>query len=117
MKNTLLSHLEEDQIICNENVENSFTVEELIERGTKNYTKDGWYVATKGSWKPNAKRMVEDYLENESHDMYEDFEENVNEVLKHIVPKIQKLLDKELENNKVCDVYYFDYTKPIEIDM
>lgn len=117
MKNTLLSHLEEEQMIYNESTEYFCTVGEFIERGTEKFAKEGWYIANKETWKPSAKSMVEQYLENESCEMYEDFEENMYHSLKNVVPEIQKILDKALANDTACDVYRCDFERPIEIDI
>lgn len=117
MKNTLLSHLPEDEMILNEHTEHVLNVGEIIEEGTEDLRKDGWYVANKETWKPSAQQMLEQYLDNESDDMYEDFSENVYHSLKDVLPKIQDILNQTLENDSVCDVYRCDYTRPVEIDM
>ncbi len=93
------------------------TVEEMIDEIKDGYFPIGQvYLAIKGQWGPNAKRMIQYYIENEADGMYEDWDERAEKELLPLTEKFQELMDQALENKPwVTDVY--DYGNPVEIDV
>ena len=60
--------------------------------------------------------MLENYIEGESDEMYEDWEERVlSNLTDEAVAKIQAVLDEVLDHDYVTE--YYTYETPIEIDI
>lgn len=120
MEKLKLSELKDDVEVS---YENSYTVytagelkKELLERENENLLSEEWYTINRKRWKPSAKYMVENYLEMESQETYEDFESvAMSDMENGPIDKIQEILDGVFNENNSTGTYW-SYEKPIEID-
>lgn len=120
MEKLKLSMLADDVEVSIEESSTVYTVAELkaeiIELGEEHHLSTNWYTVIRHKWEPSAEIMVDTYLENESCDLYEDFNSvAMDEMSKGAIEKIQSILDEAFKNNSVCD--YWTYEKPVEIDI
>lgn len=70
----------------------------------------GWEIAQPTVWTPDAKRMVEDYVENQSEDLWEDSYVRLFDELSPHIKAIQALLDN------IEIPYYVGSGETVEID-
>ena len=114
-----LSELDNNLEVASVNASGVYTVEELkdeIMGGEPHHETKGWYIVGRKKWKPNAHNMLENYIEGESDEMYEDWEERVlSNLTDEAVAKIQAVLDEVLDHDYVTE--YYTYETPIEIDI
>ncbi|MCA1066091.1 hypothetical protein QTG56_25625 (plasmid) [Rossellomorea sp. AcN35-11] len=115
-----LSELEDDVEVAVEDSHTVYTVAELkkeiIEMGEESHLSNNWYTIKKRRWEPDAGTMVENYLENESCDLYEDFYSvSMDEMEKGAIERIQSILDETFKSKSICS--YWTYEKPVEIDV
>ena len=106
MEKVKLSELDNNQEVSYEWGNAIFTVDEMKEELKKDSRlKDKqWYTVKHKKWEPNAKEMIEDYIENESQNMYEDWDEGASDcVTRELVQKIQSLLEESFEG---CSDYW-----------
>lgn len=120
MEKIKLSMLADDVEVSIEESSTVYTVAELkaeiIELGEEHHLSTNWHTVVRHKWEPCAESMIDNYLENESCDLYEDFySASMGEMSKGAIEKIQSVLDEVFKNNSVCD--YWTYEKPVEIDI
>lgn len=113
-----LSQLSDDVEIANKNTVRIWTVEELkneiIQFGDEQTGK--WFIAKPKKWQPCAQSMIENYIENQADEMYEDWEERANNcVSSALIQNIQILLDGAFNNSDATD--YWEWGTPVEIDI
>lgn len=97
VKTVKLSDLTDDTFVSYEDAHYTLTAGELRERIAegKESLEIGWYVASKQRWQPNAKRMLEVYIENEyDNGMYETWDERAWDSVKPYIKRIQAILDE-----------------------
>lgn len=96
VKTVKLSELANDAIVSYEDANYTLTAAELreaIANDDENLEK-GWYLAVEQCWHPNAKRMIESYIEGEYDNMYEDWDERAIDAVKPYIEQIQSVLDE-----------------------
>jgi len=90
--------------------------EEILKFGESHHETPNWYTIKRNKWTPDASSMIESYIENESHDMYEDWYdvamERIDDQLTH---QIQALLEQAFKGKDVTT--FWTYDKPVEIDI
>lgn len=70
------------------------------------------YTIEKYTWKPDAKKMFDSYLEDECWDLFEDADEVIErQVTNELVRKLQQVL-----NEDGLELEYFELRKPVVID-
>ena len=107
---TKLSELADDVMVFQDD-ETPISVMDLrneLANGNEMRT-EGWGIATPTVWTPDANRMIEDYAENESVDLYEDSYERLMDELSPYIEAIQALLDK-------IEIPYYVGGEMVEID-
>lgn len=111
-----LADLADNEVVSFEDATYTLTVAELKEELIKDddATSKTWYVAQSQTWTPDAKRMIEDYIENEYQEMYEDWDDKANDcITDDVVQKIQSILDTAFKSDSVRQ--YWTLEKKIEI--
>lgn len=75
-----------------------------------------WYLIERKRWQPDAKGMIDDYIENESSYKYDDWEEQAQDcITDEVVAKIQAVLGEAFKGNSVTE--YWELTERIELDI
>lgn len=91
---------------------------EIIELGEAHHLVDGWYTVTRKEWRPDARSMLEDYIQNqyESGYLYEDWDERARDCASDIlIQNMQTLLEEAFDGESVKS--YWEWDKPVEIDI
>lgn len=108
MSKVKLSELPSDAMLSYEDAHCTYTPGQLIEE----LKRDGdlafhtWYVAVGHTWAPDAKMMVDDYIETASCDMYEDWYSRAKDCLeKEHYERIQAVLN-EVFNDAYVTQYW-----------
>ena len=71
---------------------------ELLKEGEA--TTEEWYVAEKRKWTPDARYMLNNYIENEADAMYEGWEDNAFACInKEWVHKIDAIIEKMFDDS------------------
>lgn len=100
-----LEDLPDNEVVSFEYATYTLTVAELKEELKKDgddATSRTWYVAQSQTWTPDANRMIEDYIENEYQEMYEDWDDRANEcITEEVLQKIQSILDEAFKSDSV----------------
>lgn len=118
-----LSELSSDSLLYREDWSGSYTAEELkhelvnLDAETaKEYRESTWCLGDECEWRPNARYMLEAYIESESDNMFEDWDETVSPELldKDFVAKVQELLD---EGVKSANTSYLEFVAYVAIDL
>lgn len=112
-----LSELSEQTVVSFEEAGYTLTVAELKAELKKDdeAAERTWYVVEAQTWQPDAQRMVEDYIEQEYQEMYEDWDERAMDCINDdVLSKIQTILDETFKGSSVRD--YWTLEKLIEID-
>lgn len=115
-----LSELADETKVSHENTQTIWTAaklrREIIELGEPHHKVTNWYTVKKQKWSPDANRMVENYIENESDEMYEDWDERAIEcITDEIVAKIQSIMDEAFKDDYATT--YWSYETSVEIDV
>ena len=112
-----LSEMKDDEFVTFDTGTYAISVrdfKEKIKNGEVDKDDLDWYRAYKEKWKPDAQRMVEMYIQEESREMYEGWDKIA---LKHItddmLEKIQQILEHSLNAKTVTDYWG---VKNLEID-
>ncbi len=118
MKKLKLSQLPDVTEIASDSRFGVTTVEELKDEILNDgYEVTGeWFTVKKKEWKPDARWMIESYIENEYDQMYEDWDERAKDCISDdLVSKMQNLLDEAFKGSAVRD--YWEWDKDVEIDV
>lgn len=118
MKELKLSQLADDVEISNDGTLRIWTVEELKDEITHfgDEQTGQWFTVKRKQWHPCAQSMIESYIENQSDDMYEDWDERAIDCVSDIlIQNIQTLLDGAFNNSDAT--VYWEWDKPVEIDV
>ncbi|KQN96921.1 hypothetical protein [Paenibacillus sp. Leaf72] len=115
-----LSVLAADTILGYEDARYTLTAEELRQKlADGEYTSEiTWYVATGRQWAPDAKKMVEQYIENENNnDLYEGWDARAYKCMKpEHYERIQIIMDEAFKSTYATQ--YWTLEGPIvEIDV
>lgn len=115
-----LSELEDDVKIGREEHNEFYTVAELkreiIEFGEPCHEHTNWYTIKMHRWKPSAECMIEDYIENQYQDMYEDWDDRANDcITEDIMKRLQTILDEAFSGDHAT--VYWTFEQPVEIDI
>ena len=113
----LLEDLPDDKLVCSEYFSYVMTVAELkieLENGNNDsFSEEVWYTAKPMRWNPDARYMLDSYIENEYQEMYEDWDGLASEyITDEVVDKIQKILDDAFSGEHVKQ--YYTLEKPIK---
>lgn len=100
MEKINLSSLGEDTLVFHADYLTPISTQELrylLKEGE--VTTEEWYVAEKRKWVPDARYMLDSYIENEADAMYEGWEDNAFAcVNKEWVYKIDAILEKMFDD-------------------
>ena len=115
-----LSELDDAAELGREDQNTIYTVadlkREIIELGEPHHLYDDWYTVIPQKWRPDAKYMLESYIENEYQEMYEDWDERAMDcITDEVARQIQAILDKAFSSGHATDYWTFD--KKVEIDI
>ncbi|MEK8128383.1 hypothetical protein WMW72_10755 [Paenibacillus filicis] len=82
----------------------------------ESYDHSTWYVCTNRRWQPNAKTMIDNYIEGEYDTMYEDWDDRARDCLKQEhYDRIQAILDEAFSGDHAT-VYWILDGPEVEID-
>lgn len=116
-----LSELSNELEVSYEDAHCAYTVEELkrdlLDPTADDYllTKD-WHLIERKRWRPNARGMIDDYIENEYSNMYEDWDEQAQDCISDdVIAQIQAVLDEAFKGDSATQ--YWNHTERIEIDV
>ncbi|MGG0667881.1 hypothetical protein ABE073_05045 [Lederbergia citrisecunda] len=118
MEELKLSQLADDVEISNDGTLRIWTVEELKSEITqfRDEQTGQWFTVKRKKWQPCAQSMIEDYIDNQSDQMYEDWNERAMDCISDVlVENIQTLLDEAFNGDDAT--VYWEWDKPIEIDI
>ena len=104
MDTVLLEDLKNDEMVSFEDANYTLTVSQLKEELMEDSetAKKTWYVAVPETWTPDARSMLETYLENEYQEMYEDWDERAADcVTDDVVQKLQAIMDDAFKSPNV----------------
>lgn len=111
-----LTDLPDNEIVSYEDATYVLTVSEFKEELKKDddVLNKTWYVAKSQTWQPDARYMLDNYIENEYQELYEDWDERANDcITDEVVNQIQAILDKAFNDDSVKN--YWTLEKQIEI--
>ena len=119
MEKVKLSQLPDDTKISIEDSSRVYTAaevkREIIEFGEPHH-ESSWYIVVEKRWRPDAKYMVQMYIEREYDDMYEDWDERAFEcITEDHIRRIQVVLDEAFAGDYATK--YWEYGEPVEIDI
>lgn len=113
-----LSQLADDTEISNDSDLRIIEAGEL-KHEILNYGDDStgqWFTTKRKKWHPCAQSMIEDYIDGQSDEMYEDWIERAMDCVSDVLVKnIQALLDEAFEGDGAT--VYWEFDKPVEIDI
>lgn len=88
---------------------------DLERDGDLDVASDSWRTIQRKSWKPDARDMIEKYIEDEYDEMYEEWDSRAMECLEHEhFQKIQEVLDEAFKGDSATA--YWSYEKDVIID-
>jgi hypothetical protein len=113
-----LSELPDEEQVSIEYSSTKYTVAELkheiLVLGEPHHQSTNWLIVSDAKWKPDAETMFEQYRDNVADDMFENFDEHVNDQLnKDTISKLQAVLDEAFGDG----IGYWNYGKAVEIDI
>ena len=90
---------------------------EILELGEPHHEHRPYYVLKEHRWKPDAKYMLERYIESEYDEMYEDWDERALDCIEksNCIERIQAILDDVLSDDHVSK--YWTCEQEVEIDL
>lgn len=116
-----LSELSNDLEVSYEDAGCAYTVQELKQIlldptiDDDLLTKD-WYLIERMRWNPDARGMIDDYIENESSYKYDDWEEQAQDcITDEVITKIQEILDEAFKGDSATE--YWNLTERFELDV
>ncbi len=112
MTRVILSEIPEDTMLSYEDSHETLTAAELRQKIADGEVKPldhTWIVADPKVWKPDAKYMIGQYIENEYQDMYEDWDERANDCIEpeHLA-KLQVVLDEIFKDDYATKYWMLD---------
>lgn len=114
MEKINLSSLEGNTLVLHADYPTPFSVQELrylLKEGET--TTEEWYIAEEHRWAPDARHMLDNYIENEADDMYEGWEDNAFACInKEQICKIDAILEKMFDDSTRN---YYVATKEIDV--
>jgi len=115
-----LSEMPDDIEVGREGVNCKYTVAELkreiIELGEPHHEYSDWYTVKNQRWQPDAEGMIENYIESQRDDMYEDWDERAYDCLDdEVKARIQAILDEAFSGGYATE--YWTFEQPVEIDI
>jgi hypothetical protein len=115
-----LSELGDEVRVSIEESHTTYTVAELkreiLELGEPHHESINWYTIKADRWQPCADSMIEQYIETERDNMYEDWHERANDCLtEEHKKKIQAILDDAFSGSYATE--FWNYVHPVEIDI
>lgn len=115
-----LSELADDVEVSIEESHTTYTVAELkreiLELGEPHHESTNWYTIKADRWQPSADSMLEQYIENERDNMYEDWNERANDCIsEEHIKQIQAILDDAFSGSHATE--FWNYVSPVEIDI
>lgn len=114
-----LSELPDDVEVSSEYSNTTYTVAELkreiLELKEPHHETKGWAVISRGKWHPDASHMIENYIDNEAGELYEDADESIRDAIggPDQIAAIQAIFDAALPDG----LDYWTYGKDVEIDI
>lgn len=88
---------------------------ELLTDGDLRRANANWYTIKRMIWKPDARTMITDYIDQQCDEMYEDWDEHaLGCIKKEHIQKLQAVLDDAFTSEEITD--YWIYEKEIMID-
>jgi len=109
-----LSELPADTLLSYEDAHIQLTAAELRE-DPEAYDVT-WYVCTEQRWGPNAKYMIDTYIEQEYDRMYEDWDDRARDCIKQEhIDKIQAVLEDAFKGDHATKYWTLDGPE-VEID-
>lgn len=119
-KTLKLSELADDIEIGREEHSEKYTVAELKreikELGVEHHLYDDWYRIQKRRWSPNAKDMIDYYIEVEYSMMYEGWGEKAQDcICDAVIGKLQAALDEAFKDDYAT--VYWTFEEKVEIDI
>lgn len=120
MEKLKLSELSDEVEVSIEESHIVYTVAELkseiINLGEPHHESSNWYTIDRKRWLPSASHMVDNYIQSEYDDMYENWDERAMDCLSdEVIEKIQKILDEAFKGDHAT--VYWTYEKQVEIDI
>lgn len=107
-----LSELPNETLVSYEDAHFSLTAEELrqcVANGEHEGRNEVWIVGVEKRWKPDAKWMLESYIENEYDQMYEDWDDRANDCIKkEHIERIQAVLDEAFSGDSATVYWLLD---------
>ncbi|MED4353610.1 hypothetical protein P9265_14935 [Schinkia azotoformans] len=115
-----LSELSDDVEVAILDSHTTYTVAELkreiIELVEPHHESSNWHTLTRKRWTPSAEIMIDNYIESEYCEMYEDWDERAKDCIAvEVVEKIQAILDEAFKGDHATA--YWTYEDPVEIDI
>ncbi|MGG3504699.1 hypothetical protein ABES58_04360 [Paenibacillus lautus] len=111
MPTVKLSELPADTQLSYEDAPYTISANDLIEKigDGEDLLEHTWYVAVEKRWKPDAKYMLDQYIENEYHVMYEDWDKRAKDCLKQEhYDRIQVVLDEAFKGDHATKYWMLD---------
>lgn len=113
-----LSELPDDIEVSAEYSGTTYTVAELkreiIEMNELHHETKGWHVISRQKWHPDAESMIDDYIERNADDLFEDAYESMRDPINEDrVARIQAIMDEAFPGG----FDYWEYGKDVEIDI
>jgi hypothetical protein len=111
MPTVKLSELPGDTQLSYQDAPYTISANDLIKRigDGEDLVEQTWYVACEKRWGPNAKYMLDQYIENEYDVMYEDWNERARDCLKQEhYDRIQAVLDEAFKGDHATKYWMLD---------
>lgn len=114
-----LSELPDDVEVSREYIHTTYTVAELkreiLVLKEPHHEQKGWAVISREKWYPDAKYMIESYIDNEADDLYEDADESLRNGIgtDDVIAAVKAVLDAAMPDG----LDYWTFGKDVEIDI
>lgn len=89
--------------------------QEFLTDGDLRRVNANWYTIKRMNWKPDARAMITNYIDQECDEMYEDWDEHaLGCIKKEHLQKLQAVLEDAFTSENVTD--YWVYEKEVIVD-
>jgi rubrerythrin len=115
-KKVKLSELSESTLLGYEEGTDTLTPSELFDKiaANEDVVEFRWFVLAEKGWKPDAQQMLTNYIESESQEMYENWDERAADALKQAhIDEIQRILDHAFKDEHVSKYWVLTETEVI----